>query len=604
VPSPWGPRQPDPFFDRTAQVFALALAPGERFPFLPPDEVFLAAEAARKEKEKQESKEKKEKRDAADEPEKQKPEKPEPGDAPLPETRVVLDGIASRQYETPVPPGNYEDLTVLDERLLLRSVERVPKAKPSLVWAPISHDKMKLTTLVEDCSAYEVSLNRKAVLARRGEEVLVFDASLKDLGGDAGKEAVVDLAGWTFPVVPAEEWRQVFLEAWRLQRDFFYDPGMHGADWPAMRERYLPLVERVTNRDELADLIGQMLSEVRALHTNVFGGDRRQGDEQVEVATLGALLEPAEDGSGWRISHVYRGDPDDPSEASPLARPDLGVAEGDVLVALNGVPLTDGRDPAPLLQGQGGRQVLLSVRAAAGGDPRPIVVTALPPREDRDLRHSDWEEGRRAEVERLGAGRLGYVHLRAMGARDIADWARQFYPVYDREGLVIDVRGNRGGNIDSWILGKLLRRAWSYWQPRTGKPYWNMQYAFRGHMVVLVDENTASDGECFAEGFRRLGLGKVIGVRTWGGEIWLSTRDWLVDKGYASAAQTGLYSPEGTWLIEGRGVEPDLVVENLPHATYRGEDAQLRAAVEHLLERAREEPVTVPRAPPHPVKAR
>jgi tricorn protease len=174
--------------------------------------------------------------------------------------------------------------------------------------------------------------------------------------------------------------------------------------------------------------------------------------------------------------------------------------------------------------------------------------------------------------------------------------------VFDRDGLIIDVRHNNGGNIDSWILEKLLRKAWFYWQPRVGNPYWNMQYAFRGHMVVLTDQFTASDGEAFSEGFRRLGLGKIIGTRTWGGEIWLSSSNFLVDRGIATAAENGVYGPEGHWMIEGHGVDPDLVVDNLPWETFGGKDAQLDAAVKYLQEEIKKKPVTLPPAPPYPIK--
>jgi tricorn protease len=190
-----------------------------------------------------------------------------------------------------------------------------------------------------------------------------------------------------------------------------------------------------------------------------------------------------------------------------------------------------------------------------------------------------------------------------MGPNDIAQWAEDFYPVFDRQGLILDVRHNNGGNIDSWILGKLLRKAWAYWQPRVGQPYWNMQYAFRGHMVVLCDQNTASDGEAFTEGFRRLGLGKVIGTRTWGGEIWLSAGNVLADRGIATAAESGLYGPEGKWLIEGHGVDPDIVVDNLPSATFAGKDAQLEAAIAYLKGMIKEKPTPVPPAPPYPDKS-
>jgi tricorn protease len=160
--------------------------------------------------------------------------------------------------------------------------------------------------------------------------------------------------------------------------------------------------------------------------------------------------------------------------------------------------------------------------------------------------------------------------------------------VFNREGLIIDVRNNTGGNIDSWLLSRLMRQAWFYWQPRVGEPYWNMQYAFRGPMVVLVNENTASDGEAFAEGFRRLGLGKVIGTRTWGGEIWLSQGNVLIDRGIATAAEQGVYGPEGQWLIEGWGVDPDVVVDNLPTEAARGRDRQLEEALKQVLANIRQ----------------
>jgi tricorn protease len=264
-------------------------------------------------------------------------------------------------------------------------------------------------------------------------------------------------------------------------------------------------------------------------------------------------------------------------------------------------------DAATLLRNQAGKQVLLRVRPRAPGaslaPARDVVVVPISQGREWDLRYDEWEYQRRQAVDRLGTGKLGYVHLRAMGSGDIAQWARDFYPVFNRQGLIIDVRHNGGGNIDSWILEKLMRRAWMYWQPRVGNPSWNMQYAFRGPMVVLCDANTGSDGEAFTEGFRRLGLGKVIGTRTWGGEIWLSFSNVLVDRGIASTGETGVYGPEGQWLIEGHGVDPDMVVDNLPRATFDGKDAQLEAAVHHLLEEIRKHPVEVPKAPKYPNKA-
>ena len=206
-------------------------------------------------------------------------------------------------------------------------------------------------------------------------------------------------------------------------------------------------------------------------------------------------------------------------------------------------------------------------------------------------------------MEQASDDEMGYVHLRATGTEDYGQWVRDFFPVLDRKGLIIDMRNNNGGNIDSWILTSLLRQPWAYWQGRVGIPYSNMQLSFRGHIAVLCNEWTASDGELFCEGVRRLGLGKTIGTRTWGGEVWLSYDNVMVDRGIASAAQSGVYAPEGIWLIEGHGFEPDIIVDNLPHATFNGKDAQLEAAIEYLKEQIRQDPPTVPSAPVHPDKS-
>jgi tricorn protease len=350
-----------------------------------------------------------------------------------------------------------------------------------------------------------------------------------------------------------------------------------------------------------------MVAELSALHTFVRGGDLRDGSDRIAPATLGANLVRDEAAGGWRVDHVFRNDPDQPELRSPLAEPTVNVKAGDVITRLNGRDAMEVPDVSMILRHQAGKQVLLSVksRTAAGdySEPREVVVTPISMEADSERRYHEWEYTRRLGVEAEGNGELGYVHIRAMGKANFAEFARGFYPVFNRKGLIIDVRHNRGGNIDSWLLSRLMRKAWFYWQPRVGEPYWNMQYAFRGHIVVLCNERTASDGEAFAEGIKRLKLGTVIGTRTWGGEIWLSSSNVLVDKGIATAAESGVYGPDGIWLIEGHGVEPDIVVDNPPHATFNGEDAQLDAAIEFLKRKIAAEPVEVPKAPRHPDKS-
>jgi tricorn protease len=595
VGDPWGSYQPEPYLDRTTGIYAIALRPDLRSPFAPRDE--LHPEDADKDKEKGKDKEDK---DKGKDDKKKEDNKEAKKDDKLVKVEIVFDGITERIQRTPVPWGNYQALAVNGDVLFWLQRD-AGKDKNTLAAAAISRDPVEVKTVAEEVRGYEMSADGKKLVVRKENQLYVVEAKADKADLDDKKK--VDLSGWALSIVPREEWRQMFVEAWRLERDYFYDPQMHGVDWPSMREKYRPLVDRVTTRTELSDLLAQMVSELSALHIFVAGGDVRIGPDDIEPASLGAELERDEQASGYRVRHVYHGDPDDVEVVSPLARPDVDVRESDVITAINGVPVLAAPDLGALLRRQAGRQVLLHVRRAQGGE-RDVIVRPLSLDDAEDLRYDEWETTRRQAVDRLSASRIGYVHLRAMGRGNYTEWARGYFPVFQRDGLIIDVRHNRGGNIDSWILGRLLRKAWFHWTQRVGQaPSWNMQYAFRGHMVVLCDERTASDGEAFAEGFRRLGLGQVIGTRTWGGEVWLSSNNFLADRGIATAAEFGVYGPQGEWIIEGHGVEPDVVVDNLPHATFEGQDAQLEAAVKLLQQKIAEQPIPPWPTPPYPNKS-
>ncbi|HZV03831.1 MAG TPA: S41 family peptidase [Gemmataceae bacterium] len=575
VSSPWGTYQPEPFLDKKTKIYHIPLVPGLRSPFTPPTEVEPA------------EKDEKTKEDKKDAPK-------------IPAVRIDLDGIAARLIPVPVPPGNYRSLAVTEKSLFWLSSQAGQMRNATLQTIAINHDDPEVKTFAEKVTGFELSADRKKLLLLREKELLLADATAEKLDE---KKSKVDLSHWTFAVDPREEWKQMFAEAWRLERDYFYDRGMHGVDWPAMRKKYEPLLARVSDREELDDLIAQMVSELSALHIFVRPGDVRKGPDNITPARLGAALVRDAQAGGYRIERIYRHDPDEPERASPLVRPGVLVKAGDTIVAVDGNPTLTAADFGALLRGKAGRQVLLSIKPAQG-EPRKVVVKPLSPRMDDDLRYHEWEYTRRLMVDEQGGGDIGYVHLRAMGGNDFESWAKGFYPVFTKGGLIIDVRNNRGGNIDSWIIGRLLRKAWFYWNQHAGRSnLWNMQYAFRGHVVVVCNEWTASDGEAFSEAIKRLKLGTLLGTRTWGGEIWLSANNFLVDKGIATSAEYGVFDPKGTWLIEGHGVEPDVVIDNLPHATFQGEDAQLMEAVKLLKTKLRDQPITLPPVPPFPKKA-
>ena len=631
TPSPWGNYQPEPYMDKKTELFLIALRADEvRSPFAPKDELHP------------------EKTDKADKPDKgtskaatkpasrsatqtapatgrrnrtqsqpasivgqwlasakQATSRPEtqpasqPASRPAVETKIDLAGIQSRLIRVPVPPGNYQSLDVNDKALFW--LAKGGGDGTSLQALELGKDTHEVKTVVSGVNQFELSQDGKKILVHKGGSYHVIDATASP--ADLGKNAV-DLSRWALSVIPRQEWRQMFIEAWRLERDYFYDPNMHGVDWKAVREKYLPLVDRVTSRAELSDLLAQMVSELSALHIFVRGGDMRKGDDEIAVSSLGAVLIRDDAAGGYRVERIYRTDADEPELTAPLRKLDINVKEGDVIDMVNARPTLSVPDIGMLLRGQAGQQVLLRVKPKAGGESREVIVVPISMDAERNLRYHDWEYSRRLTVEELSKGQIGYVHLRAMGEENWTEWAKNFYPVWDRQGLIIDVRNNNGGNIDPWILGRLLRKEWFYWADRFGRsPVGAMQYAFSGHVAVLCNERTASDGEAFCDGIQRLKIGKVFGNRTWGGAIWLSSSNFLVDRGIATAAETGTYGPDGNWLIEGHGIDPDVTVENLPHATFKGEDAQLKAAIEYLQKRIKEQPMTRPAPAKFPDKS-
>ena len=609
VGSPWGPREPEPHFDRSFKIYQLALTPGLRSPFLPPDELHPDTD---KDKEKKEEPKAEDDKKAADDkksadakkPDEKKPEEKKSDEKKPPEVKIDFTDLASRLTEVPAPPGNYDKLQATEKRLCWLNAADDSHEHMSLQCLDIANKGDEPDTVMSEVKAYEISADRKKMLVRKGDDFYILDSDAKGSSLSDPKalaKLAVNLSRWTITTNPRDEFRGIFLDAWRMERDFFYDPNLHGVNWTAMRDRYLPLVDRVADRDELNDVIAQLAGELSALHTFVFGGDERKPADQIDLAALGGRLRRDEKAGGYVVEHIYQHDADLPSQAPPLARPESLVKEGEVITSIDGVDVLSVPDERLLLRGKAGAQVLLHVKPQSG-DARDVLVTPVSSQDDGQLRYNEWEYTRRLAVEKASNGKIGYVHLRAMTSNDINQWARDYYPVFDREGLIIDVRRNGGGNIDSWLLGKLLRQAWFYWQPRIGNPTWNMQYAFRGHIVVLCDSFTGSDGEAFTEGVRRLKLGKVIGTRTWGGEIWLSFDNTQADNGIASAAELGVYA-DGKWLIEGHGVDPDMVVDNLPHATYEGTDAQLDAALKVLHQEIQDDPRPVPKAPPHPDKS-
>eukprot|EP00520_Triparma_pacifica_P000252 CAMPEP_0118636086 /NCGR_PEP_ID=MMETSP0785-20121206/2425_1 /TAXON_ID=91992 /ORGANISM="Bolidomonas pacifica, Strain CCMP 1866" /LENGTH=1007 /DNA_ID=CAMNT_0006527169 /DNA_START=30 /DNA_END=3049 /DNA_ORIENTATION=- len=416
-----------------------------------------------------------------------------------------------------------------------------------------------------------------------------------------------DVDDFAISVHPRLEWYGMFGDSWRMLRDYFYDVNMHGLDWEGIYEKYLPLVSRVGHREELDHIFKLMASELSALHVFVYGGEYRSvmGWEESyvnEVASLGASL--SKTAEGYEIDMIFEGDPDYPFIAQPIYSPlshktlsrsnQVGLEAGDVIVSINNEDVRSLPSLWYALRGQSGRSVRLGVLRKKSVGAEFVVVAAISPEEADELRYSHWEWETRQNAKEMAKEEgfeVGYVHLRSMsGAKAENAFMRGFFEDYNKEGLILDVRNNHGGNIDSWVLDSLQRQSWMYWESRNsnitnGGLGWDEQFAFRGDIVVLVNEHTASDGEGVTKGIMELGLGTVVGTRTWGGGIWLSSDNRLVDGALGgSAPEVRVYDESGKDIgVENHGVVPDIVVDNDPLLNFpMNTDSQLEKAIEVL----------------------
>lgn len=574
-PSPWGDRNMGPQFDGRTQIFAIALNPEARFPFQPNNELLVKVEHKKDQKAEKGKKESEAQKDVK-------------------ASNLVWQEMANRLWQVPVAAGNYANLTVNKDFLYLTDRKGRNLTLKSLAIEP----NVKLKSFTGGVADYQLSADGKQMLVRKSgssQQMYIVKAGAKF--PSKTDKAKVRTSAWKLKIDPAQEWQQIFQDAWLMHRDSLFDANLRGLDWQKIRKKYQPLLLRLTDRHELNDVFAQMMGELNVLHSQVRGGDTRKDENAPKPASLGASFK--QNRKGVQISRIYSGDPELPAQAGPLAKPGVDVKAGDYITSVNGLPISTLAELRSHLLNQAGDQVLLGVKR--GRKQHKVVVTPTPSRTNRNLAYRDWVSRNLAKVQKSDAN-IGYLHLQAMTRRDIASFAREFYAQYDKPALIIDVRRNRGGNIDSWIIEKLLRRVWSFWElPNFGRST-NMQQTFRGHLVVLADEFTYSDGETFTAAVKSLKLGTVIGKQTAGAGVWLTGANRQSDKGIARVAEFPVYDIKGNWVVEGTGVAPDISVDNLPYATYRGNDAQLEKAVSVLQNKLKQQPVKPLKAKPLPDK--
>ncbi len=565
------------------RIVAVPLKRDTASPIAPRDDEEKGQEAADKDKDKDKGK-----TDADAKGDDKGAKKPEAPKAPV---EIDLDNFEQRAVILPPAAGNYSDLDAAEGKVLYLRRPRTgsPRdAKGELVYFDLKDRKEE--TVLEGIDDYQLSADQKKVLVRKDRTYAILDVKPKQK-----IEKTLATKDLEMTIDPQAEWRQIFNDVWRFERDYFYDPGLHGVDWKAMKERYGKLMDDAVTRWDVNYVIGELISELNASHTYRGGGE---GEKPLErnVGMLG--VDWALENGAYRIKSIIHGAAWDVQERSPLAEPGVNVHEGDYILAVNGVAVDTTQDPWAAFQGLAGKTVQLTV------NDKPVLVGARqvlvkPLDSEESLRYLNWIETNRKRVDEATGGKIGYIYVPDTGLGGQTELVRQFAAQYDKDGLIIDERFNSGGQIPDRFIELLKRPALSFWAVRDGRDWQWPPVANLGPKVMLINGWSGSGGDAFPYYFREAGLGPLIGKRTWGGLIGISGVPPLIDGGGVTAPTFRMYSPQGKWFAEGHGVDPDIEVVDDPGEMAKGHDPQLERGIQEALRLLKEAPPVRPKRPPY-----
>ncbi len=577
--------------NRDSYIYALALRKDVKHPFPPEsDEVSISKEAEKP----------KPKEGEAPPAEQPKPAEAKPEAAAKPPADLVIDfnAITTRVARVPLGADNYGGLAAKAGHLLYfvgpafyygRQGDRPAQLRI------FAFKDRKETTIADDIGGYAMSNDGSKVLVRNGPAFAIYDATPQ---GDRSRKPV-STAGLVVDRVPAEEWNQIFNEVWRRYRDWFYVTNMHGYDWVALREQYKPLLKYVAHRSDLNYVIAEMISELTVQHAYIEGGDF-QIPPRPRMGLPGARFELDKASGRYRISKIFEGENEEDLYRSPLREVGVNVNVGDYVLAIDGEELKGNDDPYRLLRNKIDPVTLtVNSKPALEGS---RTVTYRPITDEGNLIYLDWITRNRKKVEEATGGRVGYIHVPDMGANGIREFIKWYYPQIRKEGLIVDVRANGGGNVSRMLIERLRRKLLALGYSRTVDDATTYPDAvFIGPMVALLDGNSASDGDIFPAMFREAGLGPLIGKRSWGGVVGISNRGGLIDGGAVNVPEFGFANVKGEWIIEGYGVDPDIEVDNDPRSEIAGRDPQLERGIAEVMAKLKG-PLKLPPRPPAPVK--
>jgi tricorn protease len=530
-----------------------------------------------------------------------KADKAEKADKPPKATRVDMAGLSNRFVPIPVPERDYERVLVAADGALLYLAHRQPGVETDAPGPERGRNAELFRFNFEDRTE---KMLRSGLLdfsaSRDGKKLLLIEGESKFEVADAGEKLdakPVDISGLRMMVDVRQEWHQIFDDVWRMEQQFFYDPNMHGLKWAEIRARYEPLLPYVQRREDLNELLVEMIGEMQVGHNRIGGGDVYQSPP-VGTGLLGADFRV--ENNQYRIQKIYRGDRWNPFLVAPLGVPGIDVQEGDAILAINGRPLDGTMNIFSLLEGTVEKQVSLTV----GREGRPArTVVVIPVGSEAALRQWAWVEHNREYVDRKSGGKLAYVYLPDTADDGFKFFNRMFFAQMDRDGVIVDDRRNSGGQAANYVLETLNRKYLAGWKDRDGMVFSTPGAAIYGPKAMLIDQDAGSGGDFLPYGFKRLGLGKLIGTRTWGGLIGISVNPPLIDGGALSVPFFRVFTPDGEWHVENEGVAPDLEVPLDPLAVNAGNDPQLDAAIADVLEQLKTaKQIPLKAAPPMPTQ--
>jgi tricorn protease len=515
--------------------------------------------------------------------------------------KIDFDGLDRRLLPFPLSAGDYRKLRTGAAGVVLYLAYPPPlpgEAEPANATL-MRYDLTKPSgeTLVSKITSYGPTPDGKKALIRVGETLSIVELNP---GADPGK-GKLKMEAMSVRIEPAAEWQQIFDEAWRINRDYFYDPGMHGADWPAMKKKYAAFLPHVTSTDDLYRVIRWMLSELSVSHSRAYPDEEAEGRRTVPGGLLGADYEIAH--GRYRFKKVYGGVAWWPKLRSPLTAPGVNVKAGEYLLGVRGVDLKPPTNLYALFENTADKSIELTVGPNPDGS-ASRVVTVEPLSDEHALRTLDWVEGNMKKVHDATKGRVAYVYIPDTGKTGHAYFKRYFYSQLDKEAVILDERFNTGGSWGDYYLDHLRRPFSSYWAMRYGTDLRSPSAAILGPKVMLINEPAGSGGDGLAFMFRQSKFGLLIGKRTWGGEVGTLGFPRLMDGGTVTAPNFALWSPEGGWVVENEGVPPDIEVEQSPAAVRAGRDPQLEKAIETIMKELERNSPATPVRPRYPVRVR